>query len=618
MEKASSEQAPSSGDTADGEKLSTEALWEAIGFHKPLAGFWYNLTFSLIGLVLTIFITGALVNIFYPYPESNGYRSVTSGIFALFYTIMDLGTNMTMDRFIADARIRNPTKMMQYIQYFIWYQAITGLFQTTIVSYYALFIVPYGNLAYGMWLMLIVASYQYPGYLGVFSGVLGSLQHYHRTMLLGFISGQIFNRVTELSFVFLGRLWGQSDPRIGEILGIAIGANIGTYICNFFSMWLSAYYFTKAMKGEGLRARDCFRHDFDFKLVKECAVFGIKTGMPNIIGVATSLIILWESILFIPQYTTYATLAGLASGISGFVNWGNISAPTPALAESYLNGKKILTQYYITATVRYITLFQMLFLPMILSILFILNRFLVELNMLNYLLAVPFFIPTLIFQSYTSFADSIQLGCNRPTFLMIIRFAEECLKVFFTTLWLVILHLVTTYGFPALIWVMPLGIFPAVIFKTVAAYIRIHKTIVKVSINKYQTLVVPLTSGAIMFGGLFSLLFFVITPLENIIGFFPAIIIALVLLLLIVLFVYLPLTALLGGWDTMSLREFKQAAQMSGPSKLFVWPMYKMTELACKKSKLFNKHPIDSTEAMIEARELWEMKKSHMIKTLLK
>src|SRR5271157_5010043 len=141
-----------------------DSLWEAIGFHKPLAGFWYNLTFSLITLVTGLVFSGALLSIFYPYPESNGYRGVTSGIFSLFLTVLSLGTSMTIDRFIADSRIRNPRKMIQYVQYYIWYNAFTSLCSCTVISMYALFFVPFGDLSYGVWLMVIIAANQYPGF----------------------------------------------------------------------------------------------------------------------------------------------------------------------------------------------------------------------------------------------------------------------------------------------------------------------------------------------------------------------------------------------------------------------------------------------------------------------
>ncbi|NMC04053.1 MAG: hypothetical protein GYA24_02515 [Candidatus Lokiarchaeota archaeon] len=600
---------------------STEKLWDAIGFHKPLAGFWYNLIFSLISMILGLFISGVIDNIFYPYPESNGYRGLAGGIFGLLFTIFDLGTHMTMDRFIAEARIKNPGRMLNYIQYFIWYQCWTGLIQTTLISIYALYIVPTTSLSYGIWIMLIVCTYQYPGYLGVFGGVLGSLQMYNKTAVLGFITGEGFQKLTELSFVFMGRMWGMANPAVGEIMGIAFGACIGVYIDDFFAMWLSAWFFSKAMKKDGIRARDCFRIGFGWDLIKECIVFGVKTGAWSLIGVFTGQVLLWINIIFIPQYATFSALCGLASGISGFVNWGGVSAPTPLIAEAFLNGKKKLTQYYFTQSLRYIVIFQMLFLPSIITVYFVLGKFFVAFSMENYLLALPFFFSTLIRnfqQPYTSFADSIQLGTNHPTFLMWLRGSEELLKIFFQMLWIVWLELPAKYGLPALVWIIPCGEYPAILYKTILSYLFTHKKVVKIKIASWQTLVAPIASGAIMFGLLSLVLNFVFNPVEKVAGFYVSIGITLVILLLLLLFGYLPITAFLGAWDTNSLRDFKHAALMSGPSKWFVWPMYKATEKACMKSKMFNKFPLDAEEAVIEARELLALKEANIAKTLPK
>lgn len=556
-------------------------------------------------------MTGIIVNIFYPFPESNGYRNVTGGIFTLLFTIMDLGTYMTMDRFIGESAVKNPEKMLHYVQYFIWYQAFTGLIQTTLVSMYAIYIVPNTDLSYGIWLMLIVATYQYPGYLGVFNGVLGSLQQYNKTAILGFISGQGFQRFTELLCTFLGRMYGMQHPEIGEIMGIAIGANIGVYIDDFFTMMLSAKFFADAMKDKGIRPRDCFRIDFGWDLVKEAMVFGIKTGAPSLIGVATGLIQLMIFIAFVPQYTTFATLSSLMMGISGFVNTGSISAPTPLIAESYLNGKKKLTEYYVSQTWRYIFFFQLLFLPIIVTIYNILPKFFDEFGMYNYLLAIPFFFPALLRnlqQPLTSFADSMQLGTNHPTFLMFLRFSEELLKLFFISLFVIWLRLPEKYGISALIWIIPCGIYPAILFKTITAYFYIHFKICKIHVNGYQTFFVPLVSGSIIYVIMQLIMNFIFPSLQSMLTFIPAILISIFLILFVMLFGYIPLTALLGGWDSQSLEDFKRATKMSGPSKIFVKPLYVLMEKISLRSKMFNKYPIDASEAIKEANELLELK----------
>jgi hypothetical protein len=595
--------------------LSIDELWDHIGFHKPLAGFWFGLSFKILSLILSIIISGVLINYFYPFPESIGYRSAATGIFSLFFSIMDLGTNMTMDRFIAEARITNPRKMIQYVQYFIWYQMTTGLIQTTSVSLYAIYIVPRTELSYAVWLMLICSTTQFPGWLGVFRGTLGALQQYNKTEVLGFITGEVFQRITELLFVYLGRLYGAANPQFGEIMGIAIGSMIGLYVDDFFATAVSAYYFTKTMKKEGLTARDCFRIEFDRKLVKECLFFGIKTGMPGLIGLVASLIILWECLLYIPQYTTFSTLSDLASGIAGFINTA-AGCPTSLFSEAYLNGKKKLTQYYIAQTIRYATLFQGFFLATIIAISFILQRFFTFFNMINYLYAIPFLIPWVIRhfqQPYTSLADNILLGTNHPTFLMGIRFLEELLKLLFMTLWIVWLRLPAIYGVNALIWILPCGIYIPIMVKTISSYVFIQRNIVKIHLALWQTLVVPIICGSVIFLFDFVLIQYIFDLLEPLIGFPMTIGVGIFLFFFFLITIYIPLTTYLGGWDNNSLREFKNAAKMSGPSKFMVIPMYKLAEKAAKKSPFHNKHELPYLDAVKEARELLALKNSHQI-----
>ena len=47
----------------------TDELWDEIGFHRPLAGFWYNLMFTMLVMLSSIVISGVLLNYFYPKTE---------------------------------------------------------------------------------------------------------------------------------------------------------------------------------------------------------------------------------------------------------------------------------------------------------------------------------------------------------------------------------------------------------------------------------------------------------------------------------------------------------------------------------------------------------------------
>ena len=77
-----------------------------------------------------------------------------------------------------------------------------------------------------------------------------------------------------------------------------------------------------------------------------------------------------------------------------------------------------------------------------------------------------------------------------------------------------------------------------------------------------------------------------------------------IIMILVAIYVYFPLTAIFGGWDDASLKEFRKVVKISGPSKFIVTGMYKMLKKLCKMSPLHNKFPLDDEAALRESREL--------------
>jgi len=497
-----------------------------------------------------------------------------------------------MDRFIAEAQIKNPRKMVEYIQYFIWYQMITGLVQTTAVSLYALFVVPRQDLAYAVWIMLIHSTTQYPGFLGVFRGVLSSLQEFNKSEVLGFVSGEFFQKLTEVAFVLWGRKWGMENPEIGEIMGIAIGATIGFYIDDFMATLLSAWYFSKVMEDRGIRAKDCFRVDFDWKLVKEVGLYGLKSGMPSVFGVAVGLYELWLWISFVPQYTTFITLSAMASGIANTINQAQSMPITMLISEAYNNGKKKLTQYYIGQAWRFYGMVQAFFIAIILIVLMVLRPAYQVFGLeQNYIKSIPFILPWIIRhaqQPYTSLGDSILAGTDHPTRLMFLRFFEEIMKVVFMTIWIhpAFLNLPGRFGFSAIIWIIPCGIYPAIMWKTVLMYTYTNKKIVKLKFPLWQAFGAPLIAAFGTYGLGYACKEAFFDPLYASGNAIAGIVVMIVSAISLVFIFFFPTTALLGGWDHNNLRDFKKAMIMSGPSKPLVWIIYKSAEVPAKHSKL--------------------------------
>jgi O-antigen/teichoic acid export membrane protein len=603
------------------EKYKDTNPWEKVGFARPLGGLFYNLVFTLFGLVIGLVTAGFVISWLYPYPEARGYEGIVGTLFSLMFAMFDIGTAYGIERFVAEYRVKDPHKMLEYIQFFIWYQMFTGLVQTTVVSMMGLYVFVNSPFSYLIWLVLIKSTTQYPGMLGMFKATLDGLQKFNKTAILGFISGQGFQMVTNIIFILLGRWWGSQNPAIGELVGLAIGGAIGGYIDDFFAMWLSAWYFSKEMKVYGFSAKDCFRHDFSWRLAVSTMSFGLRTAFGPLIGTFVGFTIQMYYITLVPQYATWAALAGVASGIASLPTM-SLSIPlTPAISESFLNGKKNLASFYIAQTWKYYGFFAVPFLVIIAVFLPVILTVALQIEGAeNYVMAVPFLLPYVIRhmqQPPTSTADMIITGASRPTVLSIIRFLEEMGKLFFMTLWIVWLELPQKYGLQALIWIMPCGEMIPICAKTTVNWIYIHKKIVKVHLPWWQFLVAPLLAGLCMTGVCYLYLYYVwpglMTSLVSVfndetIGILVAGVLSVLLAIFGLLPFYIFMYGLFGGFDTFGLQTFKDAIRMSGPSKPFIGWILAFAFAGAKVSKLHNKFPIPSELPRKEAIELLILK----------
>ncbi|MBD3350756.1 MAG: hypothetical protein GF364_04635 [Candidatus Lokiarchaeota archaeon] len=595
--------------------LSEKELWSNIGFHRPLGGFFYKLPLTLIEMVIGLVFLSYLIQFLYPYPEPLGYRAVATGIFALMIEAFNLGTANMMNRFIGESNVKDPEKMVEYIQYFIWYQMFTGLIQTTFISIYALFIVPHNELAYAIWILLIFSTTEYPGMLGVFRGVLDTLQQYNKTAILGFISGQVFQKITEIGFVLWGRYYGINHPEIGEIMGIAIGASIGFYVDDFVATLLSAYYFQKVMKDYGFTVRTCFRHDFDSKLFKECLSWGIRSGLPSMIwGIVTYVeLLLW--LRFVPQYTTFKALFDIAGTFSGLMGW-NISLGG-SISEAFFNDKRELAKYYVGQAWRYTGLIQFLMIALISVVTMVLEPAFIAFNIEYQILAIPFILPRVIReiqQPYNNIAMNVISSTGHVNFQAFTNIVETTLSLVAWIILIPVLQLPDKFGITAVIWMLPCAELPGILTKIFLQYLYLQKKVLKLRIPFVQAFLSPIFASAtcVLLGYIYVT--FVFTPMIQVVNTIIAIIPAILFLLFIAFFVYFPLTGFFGGWDDGSLDLLEMSTHISGMGKTFSKPLYKLLKYTCSKSKLHNKYGLDETDALREVRELMILRNKNLTK----
>ncbi len=590
-------------------RYATVDPWQKVGFSRTLGGFFYRYALFLIELVIGASLIGFLFNLFYPWPEGEGYRNVAGSLFVVLFSVFDIGTAYGIERFIAEWRVKNPRKMLKYLQFFIWYQMMTGLLQITGISAWALFIAPQTSLAHLMFLFLIISSTQYPGMLGFFSGALKGLQRFDKSQILMFLHGQFLQMATNILFILIGRFLGAQNPAVGELMGLAIGAAIGSYIDDVFAMFLGAHFFKKAVRDifPDLRIRDCFRPDFDWAIAKECMWFGAQISAGGLFGVVTSQIITFYWIFFVPQFSTWIMLSNVAAGLAQAVQWGTGLDLVPAISESFLNDKKKLAQFYIAQSWRWnffmavpLIIMLIIYLPMILTVALSIGDASV------YLLAVPFFGPWIIaklLEPISSFADQVIVGASRPRFITIARVIEEIGKLAIMTLWIPVLR-VTDGGLPVLIWIMPLGTFIPTAIKTYASWYYIHNRIVHVRIPWWQALVAPVLSSVAILLISMAYITFVWPPLVATLTLIPAAVITLLWMLFGTLAIYFFFYTFFGGFDSFGLEILNQAVSMSGPSKPLMKIILALIAVGIKISPLHNKFPIPAQDAYKEALEL--------------
>ncbi|MHA1682740.1 MAG: hypothetical protein ACTSUE_17505 [Promethearchaeota archaeon] len=582
-------------------------LWDDIGFHRPLGGFWYKFLLEISIIIIPIFLVSFMLKLIYPYPTSQGYKDTFSGIFILVFILFDIGTSSTISRFVADENIKNPRKMIQYVQYFIWYQMITGLAQITLISAFALYVVPNTPLAYGTWIILLVITKQWPGFPGVFKGTLNALQQFNRKNMIEFIQGEAFQRITEIVFVLIGRWWGMVNPEIGELLGISLGAVIGLYVDDLIAAFLSAYYVAKTLKPYGITFKKLFMPEFDKELVIRCTIFGIKTGFPGVVSGATEFIALTLMLTNIPQYTTYITLKGMAVSLVAITQRLTDQDFTPLFTEAYQNGKIKLCQYYNAHALRFFAINSGFAVAIMLTVISMFQNIFLGLGLDRYLLTVPFLIPALIYrasQPYVNYPGKILIAANKPTFLMILNFFQQGGRIFF--LWLTILIFrVQDFGIFGIVYAITLGDFPAIIIKTIIAFIYINRRVFKMKLMIWQTFIAPAAATATLFTifWLFKVLFLEILFAWN---FYAALGVGIGFLMILVLILYFPLTVSLGGWDENSMRDFRKAVKMSGPSKGLVRMIAKGVFWAERRASWHNRFKYNDDGVFREIQELVE------------
>ncbi|NMC08518.1 MAG: hypothetical protein GYA24_25135 [Candidatus Lokiarchaeota archaeon] len=581
------------------------------GYGNCTAKFWYSILLVLIDIVLGFVMTGLLARFIYPYPEAGGYAGVAAPFFGIVYTVCDIATWGAIERFIPEYRIKNPKQMIMFVRFFIAYQSFSGLGQFTALSIYAIYFAKDTALSYAVWFMLLNCMKQFPGYLGIFKALLNAFQQYNKVSVIDFIQGNVFQRLSELLLLLLGRYIGTLIPQYGEIMFLAIFTSIATYLDDIVIITVELHYFKQVAASEGLRVRDCFSLDISKDVIKLCLNWGIKQAFPSIIGSFIGFYSFMLTITFLPSYATWGALAGMAGTILWYIGTSG-GSPVPLYTEAILNGKKKLAQFYFTQHYRFVVQLAWMFVAILFPVTTILPQAFIALGLPYYLLAVPFIVGNLIAHVINvplNQGEAILYGAGKANVIMVLRLAWMVYDAFFQTLWLAILKLPVYHGATGIVFYMVYAGIITNIPKSIVYYTYVQRKIFELHVAKWQTFGASGFSMLIFMAFGFFMTGIVYPVIADNLGVIVAILIIVVILALGGFFMYFPLTGFFGAFDKETLGYFKQSVEMAGYSKLLVKATYQAVKFTCKISPLHGKFSPDPTDAHRELDELVATKK---------
>ncbi len=592
--------------------------WESIGFHRGVGREFWQIVIELLGTAGNVFIIAILVPILAPFPEIGGYQGVAGGLFALVYTVFDLGTNFGLGRFIAEYRVKNVHRMLQYISYTIWWQSFTGLVQVTMLSWFAFEVIVKSNFSYLTWVLLLGLQKQFPGWLGILRQTLEGLQHYNKVEIIRFLQGQVVERFTTIGFVLLFRYYGETDAGLGILMGITIGTVIGAYVDDVAFEFVAGYYLHKILKKYfGLSLRDVFKVKYDKDVLRDIVFYSLQGAALPLISSFASVYALLAYVGYINAYTTWSALIGRGISFAGQIRQFGDFALQNMIAEAYPNGKQKLSEFYISSSVKWRYMFMIMLAFIIIAVTPYFTVLIKEMKALEYSRGAELFIlPGVIIRllwPFVELPDAVMWGARRITQINAIRVGEECAKVFFVWLFVILLRVQDSWGLVGLVFLIGFKDWVPTWIKTIICYAYIQKRVMKVKIYWKSTVITPVIASMpnVLIAQLFyAWLFF---PIKAVLGLEMTLAIAIAIFFIIVIFTYFPLLAVLGGFDDYQLFTFRKAVGLAGPSK----PLFKGVEwLVLKGVGIAKRHgwharyPIPYEDAHREIEELMAIKRT--------
>ncbi len=562
--------------------------WEKIGFHRPLGGFMFALMMGLFLFIpLTVYSDMILPVYILPSAQAFGIFGRVAAFFPLIWSLFDMGTSVAHMKYFSEYRVKNPRRAIQYAQFYVWWQALTGAVQVALVVIVVGAFVPQSVYALYAWAIITHTLIQIPGFYRLFTDAFSGIQRSDYGTILDMGINLVFPMLTKAVFVTLLVWWGRSHPIYGQSMGGVFGLGVAAYATELVSFIFGWFLYRRLGYHSGLLMMAHFTKEVMWESLRY-GLFLFLSGLVGGLGSAIYVLVVQNRLL---NNNEIMGNMGLASSfVFAFTVFQALTgAMMPSISEAFANGRKILAQYYVTNGYKYGGMLSGFLCAILLAVA---DRFILGSSGPSFARAAVYVVP-LVFSGALQFAywnaEMVIYGSGKTSLFTLILLIDTLLSVGLSFL------LVDRFQATALLAVP----FVTTPIRILLSYWLIDRYCFPQRVYPWQTIVAPLLAG----GGHYL----VLRLLTGLIWRQDEL--SSILILVVALIPSYPLYAFLyglaGGWDADSLAVFDRGTRLTSFMRPFTRLYYQATALGARLSPLHGRFPLSNhAAAMAEAESL--------------
>jgi O-antigen/teichoic acid export membrane protein len=520
-----------------------------------------------------------------PSAQALGIFGRVMAFFPIVWSFFDMGTSVAHMKFFAEYRVKNPQRAIQYAQFFVWWQALTGAVQVALVVAVAGTFMPKSAYALYTWAVITHTMIQIPGFFRLFTDAFSGIQRSDYGTILDMGINLLFPMIAQPIVVSLLVWWGLNNPVFGLAMGGVVGLGLAAYVTEVMSFSFGWFLYRRL----GYNSRLLLMAHFSKEVAWDSLKLGFFLFLSGLIGgLGSSLnVLIIQSRLF-----NNNEVLGNFSLANSFVFAFSVflaltGAMMPSISEAVSNGRKVLAQYYASNGYKYGGMVSGFVCSILLAVA---DRFILGSSGPTFERAAVYVVPMLFtgaIQFAASNADMVMYGAGKTRLVTMLSIIDLFLSLGLAYL---LVDRFQAYGLLA----VPFITLPT---RIILGYLLNHRYCFPQKVFYWQTLAAPVLAGAVHF--------FILRVLTGWIWQRDEI--TSILILVIALIPSYPLYSFLyglfGGWDTNTLTVFDRGTKLASFMRPFTRLFYHSTALGARLSPLHNRFPFTNHDAAIAEAE---------------